>query len=66
VSIKKGNVRIEEENNWDLGVGVEYNLTALPLGISHGYLYSTNNSPDDFRNELNEKLVSHVVGVGIS
>jgi long-subunit fatty acid transport protein len=57
------NSTLIDNNMWELGAGLEYNITKKIL-VSAGYLYSMSGTNDDYQSDLNYSLTSSAVGFG--
>jgi len=61
----KGNEK-NYAGGYDLSVGLDYTLSAIPLSIGCGYLYAESGARPSARNQTDEALDSHSVGAGFS
>ena len=61
----KGNEK-NYAGGYDLSVGFDYTLSAIPLSIGCGYLYAESGARPSARSQTDEALDSHSVGAGFS
>jgi long-subunit fatty acid transport protein len=57
------NSTLVDNNMWEIGAGLEYNITEKIL-VSAGYLYSKSGTNDDYQSDLSYSLSSNAVGFG--
>ena len=57
------NESLIDHNMWELGAGLEYNISKKVL-VSAGYLYSASGTTQDYQSNLSYSLTSHSVGFG--
>jgi long-subunit fatty acid transport protein len=57
------NESLIDHNMWELGAGMEYNITKKIL-VSAGYLYSSSGTTQDYQSDLSYSLSSSAVGFG--
>jgi len=51
---------------YDVGLGLDYTLKAIPLNIGAGYLYANSGARPSGRDQMWEELNYHDVGIGLS
>lgn len=57
------NESLIDHNMWELGLGLEYNITKKLL-VSAGYLYSASGTLPEYQSDMNYSLSSSAVGFG--
>ncbi len=63
-SIPVSNDKVIDKNNFEIGVGLEYDITSK-IAVSAGYLLAKTGVSEDYQSDLSFTLTSNSVGLGL-
>lgn len=63
-SVPVSNDKVIDKNSFEIGLGLEYNITSK-LAVSAGYLFAKTGVSEDYQSDLSYDLSSNSVGLGL-